>query len=277
MKKFLLFFLLFSASWPAAAAEHPFSVTRYGTGKQAVLFIPGFASSGTVWQETVDQLGSGYTAYVLTMAGFAGEKPSEDTPSFEARTKSIAAFIRDEKIDRPIIIGHSMGGAWALAVAAELPNGVRKVVVVDALPCLAAVSNPDFRADAQPDCSAMVQQMTAMPDALFKTMQQGTAASLCADTGKQKDIVNWSLASDRTTLAQLYCSFINTDLRARLAQVKAPVLILLQPSFQNISETVESQYAALPHHEVHYASKGLHFIMYDDKMWYLNELNRFIR
>jgi len=277
MKKFLLFFLLFSASWTATAAEYPFSVTRYGTGKQAVLFIPGFASSGTVWQETVNQLGSGYTAYVLTMAGFAGEKPSEDTPSFEARTKSIAAFIEHEKIDRPIIVGHSMGGAWALAVAAELPNRVQKVVVVDALPCLAAVSNPDFRADAHPDCSAIVQQMTAMPDALFKTMQQGAAASLCKDTGKQKDIVNWSLASDRNTLAQLYCSFLNTDLRTQLPQISVPVLILLQPSFQNISETVEGQYAALPQHEVHYASKGLHFIMYDDKLWYLNELNRFIR
>lgn len=65
MKKFLLLFLLFSASLAAAAAKYPFSVTRYGTGKQAVLFIPGYASLGTVWQETVDQPGSGYTAYVL--------------------------------------------------------------------------------------------------------------------------------------------------------------------------------------------------------------------
>lgn len=25
-----------------------------------------------------------------------------------------------------------------------------------------------------------------------------------------------------------------------------------------------------------YASKGLHFIMYDDKEWYLNQLNNFL-
>ncbi|MDB5089061.1 MAG: Peptidase family S33-like protein [Mucilaginibacter sp.] len=49
-----------------------FQVSISGKGKQAILFIPGFACSGDVWKETQAALKGDYTFYTFTMAGFAG-------------------------------------------------------------------------------------------------------------------------------------------------------------------------------------------------------------
>ena len=75
MKRLLLTLMLLGTSLLIFAQDYPFSVVKSGTGKQTVIFIPGFACSGDVWTETVSVLKDSYTCYVLTMAGFSGVAP----------------------------------------------------------------------------------------------------------------------------------------------------------------------------------------------------------
>ena len=70
MKKIILAAVFFLFSFLSYAQDYPFSVTKSGTGKQTLIFIPGFASSGDVWKETVGDLKNEYTSHVFTMAGF---------------------------------------------------------------------------------------------------------------------------------------------------------------------------------------------------------------
>ena len=133
-----------------ATFAQSFAVQRVGCGKQAVILIPGFACSGDVWRQTVDALRENYTCYVLTMPGFAGVA-AETNPSFDGWTRQIVDFIRDERIEKPVLIGHSMGGGLVMNIAANHAELVKGIVVVDALPCLAALYDPDFRAREIPD------------------------------------------------------------------------------------------------------------------------------
>jgi hypothetical protein len=55
--------------------SYPFEVIKKGKGKQAIIFLPGFASSGDVWNETKSNFEKDFTCYTFTMAGFAGVKP----------------------------------------------------------------------------------------------------------------------------------------------------------------------------------------------------------
>ena len=57
---------------------YPFEVKKTGKGNQSLIFIPGFASSGDVWNETTSKFEKEFTCYTLTMAGFAGTKPQTD-------------------------------------------------------------------------------------------------------------------------------------------------------------------------------------------------------
>jgi pimeloyl-ACP methyl ester carboxylesterase len=259
----------------AQNSAQPFRVTKSGKGPQAIILIPGFASSGDVWKETRALLDPAHTCYTFTMAGFAGV-PAQGTPSFRAWEKAIAAYLQEQHISKPVIIGHSMGGGLALALAADYPDLAAKIVVVDALPCLSALMNPAFQAKEPNDCSGMVAQVTAMSPEQFNQMQQGSIGRLVADSTHRQEIIGWSLQSDRNTFGQMYCDFLNTDLRPKLASIKCPALILLEAAFTDYKPAIERQYASLPGAQLAYAQHGLHFIMYDDPQWYAAQLKAFI-
>lgn len=277
--QFLLVLLLIAALCNNVFGEthnYPFVVEKSGTGKQAVILIPGFTCSGDEWQETRTVLEKEFTCYTLTMAGFAGV-PSQPNANFKNREEEIARYIKDQKIDKPILIGHSMGGGWALAIAADYPELPSKIIVVDALPCLAAMMNPSFQQKEKVDCSPIVNRFTGMSDEQFLTMQKMSIASLVADTSKRDLIVSWSVKSDRQTFAEMYCSFSNTDLREKISTIQCPAMVLLESGFIAYQSAIEAQYAKLKQADLRYATKGLHFIMYDDKEWYLEQINNFLK
>ena len=74
----------------------------------------------------------------------------------------------------------------------------------------------------------------------------------------------------------MYAEFSNTDLRERIKTIEIPSLILLESMFKNIKPMVAEQYKDLNNAQLEYADKGLHFIMYDDKEWYTNQLTCFL-
>jgi pimeloyl-ACP methyl ester carboxylesterase len=256
--------------------SYPFNVIKSGQGKQSIIFIPGFASSGEVWNETKSNYEKDFTCYTLTMAGFADARPQPDA-TFTNWENKIAEYIKENKIEKPILIGHSMGGGLALAIASDYPELIGKIIVVDALPCLSALSNPAFESKTKTDCSALVNQMTSATNEQFYQMQKMSISRLVADTSKQELVISWSLKSDRKTFAEMFCDFSNTDLREKINSIKCPALILLEEYFKNIRPVIEEQYKNLKTANLQYSNKGLHFIMYDDKEWYMSQLNNFIK
>lgn len=256
--------------------SNSFQVKVTGKGKQAIIFIPGFGCSGDVWNDTRDTYEKNYTCYTLTMAGFAGA-PAETSPTFKGWEDAIAAYITQNKINKPVIIGHSMGGGLALAIAADHPELPSKIIIVDALPCLAAMSNPAFKSNPNNDCSAMVTRMTAMTDGQFLQMQQHTMPQLMDDTVHLKQAIQWSVSSDKKTFAHMYCDFLNTDLRDKIATIRCPALVLLESNFATFKPAIEGQYKNLKTAQLQYANKGKHFIMYDDTEWYNQQLAAFIK
>lgn len=254
---------------------YPFSVKISGQGEQAILFIPGFASSGEVWQDTLTAFEANYTCYTFTMAGFAGEAP-QSPMTFDHWKTEIVNYIKKENITGPILVGHSMGGGLAMALAADYPELIDKIVVVDALPALMALTNPDFKSKKNLDCSQMVQQFQEMSDENFYEMQKASMPMLMQNTEMHDTVLGWSMASDRETFAKIYCDFSNTDLRSELSRIQCPTLVLLESYFVNFKPAIEAQYQNLKNAQLAYANKGLHFIMYDDKDWYMDQLKQFI-
>lgn len=254
-----------------------FSVQRVGNGKQAVILIPGFACSGDVWHQTVDTLRGDYTCYVLTMPGFAGIA-SETNPSFDNWTRQIADFIRGENIERPILIGHSMGGGLALNIASTYASLVKGIVVVDALPCLAAIYNPDFQAKkiSDDEFAEAGVRLIGMSDEQFRRQAYISATSLTTDSLRYDDLVKWSLSSDRKTYAKMYYDYSNVDLRPAIKNISVPALVLLEHPFKKIAPMIEQQFRDLTRLRLEYASKGLHFVMFDDWEWYIQRIMSFL-
>lgn len=271
----MLFIALSKAVVVGQINPYPFEVQISGQGNQSIIFIPGFASAGEVWDETKLMYESHYRCYTLTMAGFAGVAP-QPNPSISKWEHAIADYIKKNNLKKPIVVGHSMGGVLAMALAADYPDLLSKVVVVDGLPCLTAMMNPSFIAKEENDCTEMITQMASISDEQFFEMQTISIKYMLADTSRQKEAINWSIQSDRNTFAKIYCDFTNTDLRVKIANIKCPSLILLEPHFLNFQSAINEQFKNMKQPNIQFATKGLHFIMYDDKMWYDQQLTNFI-
>jgi len=281
MKKytFLIIVILFTALCVNVFGQtttQPFEVKKTGHGKQAIIFIPGLGCSGEVWNETVEKFEKNYTCYTFTMAGFAGAQPQPEA-TFTNWETQIAGFIKANNIQKPIVIGHSVGGGLTMALAADYPQLIDKIIVVDALPCLSALSNPAFKSKENNDCSPIINQLAAMNNEQFEQMQKRMIPGMVADTSWQKKVISWSVQSDRKTFAGIFCDFLNTDLRERLKNVQCPALILLESPFTSFKPAIEEQYKNLKTAQLQYSTKALHFIMFDDKEWFQNQLTNFIK
>jgi pimeloyl-ACP methyl ester carboxylesterase len=81
------------------------------------------------------------------LAVFAGE-PRIEAPFLETVRKGLAKYIRKNKLDKPVIVGHSSGGFLALWLAEQEPDLAGPLVIVDTLPFLAGVIQPNATAES---------------------------------------------------------------------------------------------------------------------------------
>ncbi|MDQ4086632.1 MAG: alpha/beta hydrolase [Pseudomonadota bacterium] len=124
---------------PSALEAAPFEPTRFsvqvrGTGPDVVL-IPGLTSGRDVWNTTVRAV-PGYRYHLIQVAGFSGEpvRGNADGPVVAPLADEIARYIVDRRLERPAIVGHSMGGTLAMMIGARHPNLAGRIMVVDMLP-----------------------------------------------------------------------------------------------------------------------------------------------
>ena len=128
-----------AACAPAALEAARFKPTRFsvvvkGAGPDVIL-IPGLTASRDIWSGTVAAM-PGYRYHLVQVSGFAGS-PSGGNASGNVVApvaEEISRYIAANKLQRPAIVGHSMGGTIAMMVAARHPAHVGKAMVVDMLP-----------------------------------------------------------------------------------------------------------------------------------------------
>lgn len=276
MKNISITFLFFLFISPLLSfGQASFSVQKIGNKGNSILFIPGLACSAEVWQDTVKEFSPNHTCYLFTMAGFAGTAPVKN-PSLDNWAEAIISYVKKEKIKKPIIIGHSLGGMLAMKIAAKEPKLLQKIVIVDALPALAALSNVDFKVDPNKDCTPIIKEFVGMPKENFQQAQTSSMVYYTESKDRIPQIIQWSMDSDRETIGKMVCELSNTDLREEIQHIEVPTLVLLESVFSFSKDKIEQQYAKLPKKELRYANKGLHFVMYDDFDWYIKQLKEFI-
>lgn len=122
-----------------AAPAKAFAPTRFsavvtGSGPDVIL-IPGLAASRGVWNGTAAAT-PGYRYHLIQVAGFAGTPAAGNARGAVVAplAQEIARYIAAKGLQRPAIVGHSMGGTVAMMLAARHPTRVGKVMVVDMLP-----------------------------------------------------------------------------------------------------------------------------------------------
>jgi pimeloyl-ACP methyl ester carboxylesterase len=97
-----------------------------------ILFLHGWASSGRTWQGIMQALAANFRCWAVDLAGFGdSDKPTNGWYALPNYTASVREFAETVGLQRPHVVGHSMGGMIALDLAADYPDWVRRLVVVN--------------------------------------------------------------------------------------------------------------------------------------------------
>ena len=182
----------------AAFADDRLSVVVSGSGPDVVL-IPGFASSRDVWRATADRLSATHRVHQVQLAGFAGEPWTHgDGPFVQPVIDALAAYLQQAGLDRPAVIGHSMGGLSAIMLAQQHPDRVGRVMSVDSLPFYAALFGPQVTVEmARPFAAQAAASILTATEPDFLTSQTATARGMARDPATRTAMVEWSISSDR--------------------------------------------------------------------------------
>jgi N-formylmaleamate deformylase len=241
-----------------------FDVEVTGEGR-AVIFIPGIGCPGSVWDETVAHFDGKVQSHVLTLAGFAG-KPRIRGPLSPQVRRELVRYIHSRRLEKPIVVGHSMGGFLAYWLAVTSSDDLGGVIVVDAGPSL---SNGDL-ADAKVLRNAWAQ---AGDDEVIAHVR-AAFSSMTKRLDKMQPVIEKVARSDREALGDAVYEMVRTDLRPRMKDITAPVLLVLADG--GMASTYREGAAKIPDHQVVVLPGTHHFVMFDDpEAWYAT-LDKFI-
>lgn len=275
--------LAFAQTTPTFTSDR-LSVEVVGSGPDVIL-IPGLASSREVWRPLASRLSATHRVHLVQLAGFAGEPWSHgDGPFVEPEVAELARYITEAGLERPAVIGHSMGGLSGLLLAQRQPERVGRLMIVDALPFYSALFGPTVTAEtARPVAAQFAAAMIAADEASYRAQQQQAAQGLARDPAIREAMVEWSMASDRRAVAAAFSDVMTTDARPGLASMTTPVTALYATDADGgpppaLAEGLWTQeYSTLPGVRLVRIDGARHFIMADQPALFDAAVDDFLR
>lgn len=105
---------------------------KSGHGKPLIILHGLFGSSDN-WYTLAKTFAQRYTVYVVDQRNH-GQSPHRGEMNYGVLAEDLHDFVIQEKLEKPDIIGHSMGGKAAMNYVVKYPRGVNKLIVVDIVP-----------------------------------------------------------------------------------------------------------------------------------------------
>ena len=251
-----------------------------------VILIPGLSSGGYVWDDTVKHLQKNHELYVITLAGFNG-KPAIAGPKLAKAKDSLLELIQTQKIQKPILVGHSLGSALSIWFAQTHSNLISGVFGVDGLPVFPRSENM-----SQDQRNAMAEGMRVqMGSADQKTYAQQQVQYMrsmgMVDPQIADKIAALSAQSDPAASAEYMADLFRLDLRKDLPAISVPLALVspyYAPDFAPSNVSAEAKHAyyeglmkGTPKLRMVPIAGSRHFPMYDQPQVFQEKLAEFLK
>ncbi len=122
------------------------AIWQSGSGERDLVFVHGFQNDHTAWQPLVERLDGDryrFTLFDLLGCGASGGADTWERCTIDEYGADLAALCDLLDVDRPVVVGHSLGAAAAICAALVNPGRFAGLVLV----APASTSGLDFLAD----------------------------------------------------------------------------------------------------------------------------------
>ncbi|WP_109809541.1 alpha/beta fold hydrolase [Sphingosinithalassobacter portus] len=263
--------------------DHISIVTRGAQSGQTVIFIPGLSSPRAVWDGSWEAVAQDHPVALVQVNGFAGGAPGANLEPgvIDGIVADIAAYIRDNNIEKPAVIGHSMGGLVAMKLALTHPDLIGRILVVDAMPFFGVVMGAPDVASIEPRAAQMRDMMIAQ----YETVRAAAQTPVTSDPGGNLSmtpegrikVANWSMQADTRVVAQALYEDMTMDLRGEIAAITMPFTVVYAAGMGEAEAAAvwEPQFAG-SQAEMIAIPGAYHFLMLDNRDAFLEAMANFL-
>jgi pimeloyl-ACP methyl ester carboxylesterase len=178
---------------------------EYGAGAECIVLIHGLSGSSRWWARNAPELADGYRVVIPDLVGFGrSARPEMGLPAIPAAAALLGDWMHERGLDRAHLVGHSMGGQVAVHLAAERPERVDRLILVDAAGIPRALD----------------------PMALARFAAEATPLWRWGDPRFLPVIARDAITAGPRTLLQSIIRIMKDDVRPLLPRVRAPTLIV---------------------------------------------------
>jgi pimeloyl-ACP methyl ester carboxylesterase len=189
-----------------------------GQGKVAVVLLHCWACDRSFWKEQVEPLSRRWRVVTVDLGGHGASGSDRGRWTVSGLGGDVLAVVLALKLERVVLVGHSMGGPVALDAARRMPGRVAGIVVVDSL--------HDVEAKAPREA---VEKMAALYEEDFR----GTMSSMVprmfppnADPAVVEFVVSRASATRPGPALALLRDYPDLDLARWMEEARVPVRAL---------------------------------------------------
>lgn len=114
------------------AGRHRIEATVYGRGLPAVVIEPAFGGCAQAWRSIAQTLAQDTTVVTYDRAPYGASSPARDGRTPREVAADLHAVLRSVNVTGPLVlVGHSLGGIYIRAYAAQHIDRVAGMVLVD--------------------------------------------------------------------------------------------------------------------------------------------------
>ena len=102
-----------------------------GRGVPELIFVPGWCCDHTAFQPQFDHFARTHAVTALDLRGVGRSDAPDEGYAISELADDVAAFCAAVGIERPVVVGHSLGGMIAVELGARHPSLPSALVLVD--------------------------------------------------------------------------------------------------------------------------------------------------
>ena len=191
-------------------------------GAPPLVFLHGIGGAARAWRDQLDSLDNRYRTIAWDMPGYGGSQPLE-TASIATLAVALKDFLAQVNVEKPTLVGHSIGGMIVQQLLATDPAIAHAVVL--------AQTSPAFgKADGDWQQAFIAARLGPLERG--ETMQQLAPTLVSELVGDDPAPRGLEIARDcmasvpEATYKAMMLALLGFDLRGALKDIKVPTLLL---------------------------------------------------
>lgn len=251
--------------------------TRTGGGGPPLLLAHGFSDDGLCWTPVAEDLASDYDVIMVDARGHGRSDAPEVGYGSHSHAADLASVITALGLERPAVLGHSMGAATTLMLAGSHPDLISRILLEDP---------PMWWLARDPATTASDEARWAGMRAWAQGLKRKTGPELIAQQRVQTphwseaELGPWADAKLRMSLNVLNRDNpAELDWPATLRRISTPALLITgDPPLGAIvtEEGAAALRALVPHLQVAHIAGAGHSIRRDQRARYLDVVREFL-